>query len=327
MFAICVESSHFRGMGHLFRAIVFYRFLMEKGERAIIIVNNDQSAVGVLEREGVAYHAVESLESDADWETEFIQSRGITVWINDRLYTDAASAKRVAKTQALLVFIDDWGEGAAFAEIHFAAMTFDTRIILKGGKILRGLDYCILSPEVIKYRRHRRRLEKIAVTLGGSDTHGMTEKMMERLSTLGLTATVFLGPSHAGSDQLPDRYGDNFTFKKGVRSLTEELYHFDCAVTGGGVTAIEAAAAGLPALIVANEPHERFTALHLESLGCARYLGFRNEVPYKFDFPNDAEITAMSESGMAAVPPDGINNVYKEIKKAEKEWSRMIKSS
>lgn len=314
MFAICVESSHARGMGHLFRGIAIYRFWLEKGESALMIVNNDKSAVGVLEREGVAYHIVERLESRTDWETEIIRLHDIKVWINDRLYTGYAGAKRVSLAGALLISIDDWGEGAVLSEVNFAPMTFDKDVVLQGKRVLRGLDYCVLSRDVVKYRRRRHKLEKIAVTLGGSDTYGLTANTVECLLKLGLTATVFLGPTFYGADKLIERHGDSSIFRKNVPSLIEELYEFDCAVTGGGVTAIEAACAGLPTLIVANEPHERFTALHLESLGCARYLGFRAEAFNNFKVPGNEAIVSMSTAGINNVTANGLENMYREIK-------------
>ncbi|MCK4823403.1 glycosyl transferase, partial [bacterium] len=97
MFAICIESSHQRGMGHLFRALNFAEFLDGKNSPYLVLVNNDKAACDILESRGIRFEVVDLTDLESDWETEAIRKYGIETWINDRLDTDKKHAKNIKK--------------------------------------------------------------------------------------------------------------------------------------------------------------------------------------------------------------------------------------
>ena len=49
MFALCVEASHARGMGHLFRALSLAQALEARGAKVQIYVNEDAAAARALQ--------------------------------------------------------------------------------------------------------------------------------------------------------------------------------------------------------------------------------------------------------------------------------------
>ena len=82
----------------------------------------------------------------------------------------------------------------------------------------------------------------------------------------------------------------------------------DLAITGGGITAFEAAASGLPIVAVANERFEVPAAKHLARLGAARYAGHHSNLDEAaFVLPQD--ITTMSAAGLTQVPLNGVERV------------------
>lgn len=301
-------------MGHLFRALNLIECLKANGETFIVFVNDDPAALAVLAAKEIRSETVNLLNTDNDWEGQLIQKFGVTIWINDRLDTDRVHSKRVKAAGIKLVTFDDRGDGSEFADINVAALPFGRDAGLKGKEVLLGIDYLILNKEVEKYRRPRTKGEKLFVTLGGSDTYGVTVKVVEILKKLGRAATVHTGPSFTHRrDLAAAASGGNFSFIGRVPSLIETFYSYDLAVTGGGITPFEANASGLPCIIVANELFEIENARFLEKLGSSLFAGFHEEMD-KAVFEGELEIERMSAAGLNRISLDGAEKVYRRIK-------------
>ncbi len=312
MFAICLESSHQRGMGHLFRMLNFVLFLERKKESYIFFINNDTKSIQLLMRNGINPIIVDLSDYKSDWESYFIKKFKITHWINDRLDTHALHAKKVKKNNIHLITFDDHGSGAKYCDINICGLHFSNRKLF-GKKTYKGLDYLILNPEIEKYRRVRTNVKKILVTLGGSDTYGVTIKVMKILMRNNNVATVILGPSFQNKDELKMFSPRLFTIKESVPSLIKEFSKYDLAITGGGMTPFEANASGLPCIIVANEKIEIPNGKFLESLGSSVFGGYHTKINEKA-FSTLLLIKNMSENGINNIGLYGIQNVYNAIR-------------
>lgn len=276
------------------------------------IVNDYPVAVDLLRSRKIATEILPTLSDRSGWEARLIRRHGITVWINDRHDTDSAHATAVKQAGARLVTFDDRGSGAALADLHIAALCFEGSEQLAGGKIVTGTRYLILNPEIERLRRVRTERRKILVTLGGTDTYGVTVKVVEILRRLGSPATVVVGP---GFQHLPQLYAAataEFEVKQDVPSLIEEFARHDAAITGGGMTAFEAGACGLPCVIIANEWFEVPMARHLERIGCALFAGHHSEIGTQ-PLPSIENVEAMSRAGIAGIPTSGVENVYRKL--------------
>lgn len=314
MFALCIESSHKKGMGHLFRALNFVKCLQANSEAYIVFINNDASACEILGSKGIRFETVDLVETESDWETALIRKYGITVWVNDRLDTELRHAKRVKESGVKLITLDDRGDGAELSDINVAALQFGLEAEIRGKIVLTGIEYLILNREIKKYRRLRTKAEKLFVTLGGSDTYGVTVKVVEILKRLGKAATVHTGPSFAHHRELKEAsYGGDFNLIGRVPSLLETFYSHDLAVTGGGMTPFEANASGLPCIIVANETFEVKNGRFLESLGSSVFAGFHAEMDETV-FGRVLDMERMSSVGLNRIPLDGTEKIYRRIK-------------
>ena len=45
MFAICIEASHSKGMGHLFRMLNFTNYLKKQNEKFVFIINDNDEII------------------------------------------------------------------------------------------------------------------------------------------------------------------------------------------------------------------------------------------------------------------------------------------
>jgi spore coat polysaccharide biosynthesis predicted glycosyltransferase SpsG len=313
MIGFCLEASHARGLGHLYKTLNLVEALARRGESALVMVNADPKATAILAERSVRYETVELTDTQSNWESALIAKSGITVWVNDRLDTSLSHAQNVKRNGISLVTFDDRGPGAALADLHFAPMVFYRNDQLRGKRVLTGIHYLALNCEIDRYRRVRSQLKSpILVTLGGSDTYGVTLQVVAQLKKLNRPATVVTGPSFQHAEELERLLDERFTRKRDVPSLIQEFHHHDLAITGGGVTPFEANASGLPCIIVANEPHEIASGRYLESLGCSVFAGYYREMAQRA-FEQDLDLAAMSRAGIEQIKTDGMDNILREL--------------
>jgi spore coat polysaccharide biosynthesis predicted glycosyltransferase SpsG len=314
MFAICIESSHQKGMGHFFRALNIIDYLITRKERYIVFINDDQPSCRILKSKKIPFEIVDFTDYEKDWETSLIKKHEVDFWINDRFNTDKRHVQNVKKNNVKLITFDDMGSGALFSDINIAALMKGKRNSLKGTKVLTGLKYLILNREIEKFRRLRMEVKKILVTLGGSDTYGVTFEVIKILKQLNKSATIITGPSFMHLKELNDVLDNRFVIKNSITSLIKEMSKYDLAVTGGGITPFEANASGLPCIIIANESWEIDNAEILNRLGSSVFAGYHENIDNKiFEKIPDLDLKKMSLKGMENIKLNGLENIYKEI--------------
>src|SRR6185436_8898870 len=104
---------------------------------------------------------------------------------------------------------------------------------LPGKKVLCGLEYLVLDPEIERFRRHRQLRGSTVVSLGGTDTYGVTVRVTKELARLRERATVILGPGFQHHRELAAVVSPTIVVKQNVTSLVEEFSKHDLAITGG----------------------------------------------------------------------------------------------
>ncbi len=308
MIALCIESSHLRGMGHFYRALNLAQVLREAGTSVIIYLNDHSFSRQVLEELGLPHGIVDLQDYEGNWEKVLIKRDGITLWVNDRLDTNLLHVGKVRATGIPLVTFDDRGSGAMLADLHIAALAFDVQEQLAGAKVLRGADYLILNPKIRDCMRVRNQLDSILVTLGGSDTHGVTVKVVQMLKEMSLKATIVMGPAFLHQKALEEVLTDDFTLKCSVPSMIEEFNHYDLAITGGGITPFEANASGLPCVVIANELFEIPVGMALQKLGGSLFTGYHESLSPPL-FGTDLSLEQMSQAGMCNIGLQGTHRV------------------
>lgn len=308
---LCCEASHVFGMGHLYRMLNLGQVLRERGEETIFVVNRDDAAARVLHGQGVSF-LEQDFSASSGWEAPIIQKYHIRVWVNDRLQTGKDHARYVGNQGAKLVTFDDFGEGAAFADLHIAALpAVYERYKPEGKRVLQGLPWLVLNPRLSRLRRQREKIDSRAVCLGGSDTYGVTVRIAELLRAHGLEATYFVGPAFRHEEELA-RVAPVSHVRRSVTHLLDELAAFDLAITGGGMIAFESAAMGLPVIIVANEEHETCNARLLERLGCAHFAGHYKDLSFD-TLVRIPDVRSLSRAGIETVTLNGVENIATEI--------------
>jgi spore coat polysaccharide biosynthesis predicted glycosyltransferase SpsG len=293
-------------MGHLFRALALADALMTQGGKVRFYLNAFAPAQALLRARGHSFTSV-ALD-DGAWAAAIIAADGIRTWINDRLDTGAGHAQAVRQSGAHLVSFDDRGDGAAFADLNIVAFPASDNEKLSGRRVLAGPQALVLDPMIAALRRPRTTLNSLVVSMGGSDTYGVTVDVARALKQRGRNATVVLGPGFAHDAELVAVKHEGLTVKRNVPSLAEEFARHDLAITAGGLTPCEANAAGLPCIVIATEPWEARTGTVLEQLGGSRYAGWREAIDFQ-TLDGKLDIEKMSRFALQNVPADGARHV------------------
>lgn len=279
----------------------------------MIVINDDRAAVSVLENTAADYRIVDLADDRANWESRIICDDRVGVWVDDRLDTTATHASNVKAHGVPLVTFDDRGSGANAADLHVAGMSFDETEPLGGARVLRGTRYLVLDPDIRRRRRLRREAARLLVSIGGTDTHGVTPRVVSWLRAAGRPATVVVGPGFAHARELDAATGGEFDVRRNVPSLVAEFVHHDIAITAGGITPFEANASGLPCLIIATEPAEIGNARELERRGSSVFLGSRDDVDGTAVALRSIDVEAMSRAGLSQLDADGADRVAAEL--------------
>lgn len=302
-------------MGHLFRMLNFSEYLKNQHETFIFLINDNQKTKKILESKHINFEIVDLDDITSNWESAIIHKYGIEYWLNDRLDTCEQHARNIAKNGTKLITFDDLGSGAKYSHINICGLFFN-HDTLEGKSVLKGVQYLILNSEIDRVKRERTALQKIIVTLGGSDTYGVTVKVVKLLKQNNIAATIHLGPSFAHEKELAEELNENYSLIRQVPSLITELNRYDLAITGGGVTPFEANASGLPCLIIANELFEIPNGQFLEKIGSSKFLGHHENINESvFENLQNLDLEHMSKKGMESIHTDAVKQIYKEIKK------------
>ena len=313
MFAICIEASHSKGMGHLFRMLNFAKYLKKQNKQFIFIINDNEKTKDILDGENIAFEIVNLYDFVSNWETKIIEKYDISYWINDRLDTDEKHSQNVKNNDVKLITFDDLGSGAKNSDINICGLFFHNEN-LEGKKILKGVKYLILNDEIDKYKKERRELKKILVTLGGSDTYGVTIKILKLLKKYNIKATIHTGISFEHKKELEKELTKDYLHITYVPSFIKEFRKYDLAITGGGVTPFEANSSGLPCLIVANELFEIPNGEFLDSIDSSKFIGYYDNINENiFLNLNKLDINSMSRNGMKNLNTQAVEKIYMEI--------------
>ncbi|MGO7163025.1 glycosyl transferase, partial [Rhizobium johnstonii] len=256
MFVFCIESSHARGMGHLFRSLTLATELRSRGHSVLFLANDHPNSLRIIRERGFDV-ALYDLASVTGWENGFIEpDASSSVWINDRLNTQRSHSEAIRRLGAKLVTFDDRGDGAELADINICALLFEKTEGLRGKDVRLGVEYMILNPEISPFRRLRQSLASILVTLGGADTYGVTVRVAKWLSNKPFPVTIVTGPSFQHMAELEEVVAtaapDRFKLLNHVPSMAAEMHAHDLAITTHGKPAAQASNGVTPPPVIAR---------------------------------------------------------------------------
>lgn len=144
---------------------------------------------------------------------------------------------------------------------------------------LLGPEYCVMGEEfdVVPTRSIINNPSSLTIFMGGSDPTGMTLKTVNALlsGNCDLSLKVVLGSGFGDTSVIENvliAYRGSYSVVKSPASVAQLLAESDLAILAGGRTAYEAAALGVPAILLPSIEHEEETACAFDKAGIHRCL-------------------------------------------------------
>lgn len=260
--AIRADGGSKIGLGHIQRCLALSSQLQKRGMEIHFITKRNSVVKEKIEQGGFEVVELErnlNLEEDLKYITEILESNEIGVLITDSYEFDEKYLIEVKKSVELLVSIDDLAEIAFPSDIvinqNIYAKELNYPSLTGKTKFLLGPQYTLLREEFANLgkRKINEKVQKVLVTLGGSDPFNLTPKILNVLDTIeeDFNITAVIGHFFNNVSEM-ERIIKKMSKKAELIYSSSEMANLmvssDLAITGGGTTLYELAATGTPAL-------------------------------------------------------------------------------
>lgn len=270
------QGDHRQGMGDLWGSVALAGACSRMSHETLVMIPGGEEAVALLQERGQRFHVVESREEGRQVLSAF---RPDVVIVN-KLRNEPDDIRWLKRFAALVVTMDDDGEGAQAADLRINAL-YPT------ASAVTDLRYLPLRTEFeaasARPRMIREAVQELLLIQGGSDTYGFTPRIIRALNmmTIHPHCTVVIGPAFRHERELQQAIAAASLSLSVVRNaphMATLMIQVDLAITAGGLTMCELVSVGTPSLVICGEPFELPTARRLEAAGVVRVLGFGGDL-------------------------------------------------
>ncbi len=327
---IFTEGGLKSGLGHIARCSALYQAFRRQSTEPLMILQtltNGESAQVFEEVMG----GIKPLF--CDWQNkscEIINSIGPDdIVVIDSYFAEKTIYERMADQARLLVSLDD-----------SLRMVYPPGIILnsalKAGelpypqtesrKYLLGIQYALLRDgfQTLSPRQIKPQIEQLMLTVGGSDPHHITTKLMMYLQEFfpELELQVIVGANFSHQPDIERLKGDKTVIhdNPAQKNIVKIMSAADIAIAAGGQTLLELAAVGTPALVMALADNQMENILGMEGAGTSRFIGWYDEPEFLeqiragiLGLKEEAIRRVMSDQGRKLVDGQGACRVAREI--------------
>ncbi|MFT3829180.1 MAG: UDP-2,4-diacetamido-2,4,6-trideoxy-beta-L-altropyranose hydrolase [Opitutaceae bacterium] len=285
------EANATLGTGHALRCLALAAEWQRCGGRAVFAMSAPEPAIAErLARSGLV---LETLRAHPGSAADSVETSALarqlgaewTVVDGPAFGTEWESARAEG---GRLLRIDDNGLARPFcAELllnqNLGAAAGDYPRVAASCRLLLGPAYALLRPE-FRAITPVARLNRILVTMGGSDPARATERVLaalEREPARHLAADFIIGGANPRRAELlvaVDGAGPRLAAVVAPDDLPTRFARAAFAVTAGGTTLYELALLRTPLLVLCTAENQRRTCEHFAARGAARYLGWHEEL-------------------------------------------------
>lgn len=258
------------GLGHLARAVALAEVVAERtGAEPVLVGRATPVLVEFLAGRQATLEPLLADGYGAEQIAELLDRH--TLLVSDTAELDEQALQAVAATGARHVAIDDFGRHAAWpCDVVVNPNLGVTQEYAGARRVLVGPRYALLRREIVAAAASARgsvpaRARRLLVCFGGGTWSPPVARLLAALAPLAddgveIRATI--------DERVPD--GINAVPRA---TLPEQLAWADAALLSGGVVKYEAAACGVPSLLVAVVPHQETISELFAARGAAEYLG------------------------------------------------------
>jgi len=270
---IKVDGDNRIGMGHLMRSKELANVFRAKGHKVKFLM---KYPLGMELVEGCGYEILRIAEHQ-DSKLEFEEAaavckgNGIGMLVIDS-YDVVPECFEILKSQGILTtYIDDLNCFQQQADFVVNGNVYGKNLGYEKGfdgqNFLLGSEFFILRDE---FRSARRKdsvgnVENILVTTGGTDPHGIVDRIAGLINGKGETFGKIkfhfvLGNGFAGPDEIMDKYKDvdAIVFHRNVKQMSRLMGAVDIAIASSGTTVYELFYMGVPTIAFCMVENQKY---------------------------------------------------------------------
>jgi len=279
--AFRVDAGYAVGFGHIKRCIVLAKEIRKKTK--VIFITRDQEAVSIIEKnkfKAIKLNRSIGKNKEIGAIKKIIALNSVNkILIDLKELVSTKYIEELKKTRAKIMLLDNVGDGRKNADVVIYPVAHSDKRLFKGirGRLYYGWDYVIVDKKFFGKRKPlsfvRAGKPHILVTMGGSDAHNLTPKIISALKKIkqNFKCTVVMGPGfHNKHIRVKD---ERFIVKKNVSNMAELMISSDISIILFGVSAYEAAAARLPCILISDSERNNTAAKAFKKFGTSTYLG------------------------------------------------------
>lgn len=295
--AIRADGGHDIGMGHIMRCIALAQALRENGCSVYFITWPDHAveasikkhlhdSVGIIDIERRSYIAGELEQLDA-----IVRRHAIDALVVDSYEADQDYLVKVKKIVRCSVVIDDLNRFAFPSDIvingNVYAPQMEYKSIYGNTKFLLGPKYLLMRKEFsnLPKRCVKDKVERILVTMGGSDIMGITVKILRALrnAEIKVDIDIVMGAAFKNKDAIEAVTSamPNVRLLYDIEDMAELMLKADMAISAAGSTLYELAACGVPTIALIQADNQVLAAESMAKAGCIMNLGWGDKVDEK----------------------------------------------
>ncbi|MBM3132191.1 MAG: UDP-2,4-diacetamido-2,4,6-trideoxy-beta-L-altropyranose hydrolase [Chloroflexi bacterium] len=343
-----VDGAQEIGMGHVMRCLALAQEMEVRGIRPVfVVVNYDDSVQRIVRRFGYAVETIPKAMGREEHVRRVVQSaktNAARCIVTDLCYPRALADVKgyreyLAQMRAhgfFIVAIDDLNVARFSSHIVVnpnlgaESLAYERR---GAPKYLLGADYFMFRKEFIDVAKVWRDIgvigRKVLVTMGGTDSHGVTlavaralarPDMPPDLDVRILMGVIFPDAVERGLKTIAEASKAPIRLYGEVDNVAAHMLWADVAITSGGLTKYETAVTGTPSIIISQVESQMQVSERFAREGSALNLGLGAELSDDYlarvvkDLLGDhGARTKMSESGKRLMDGRGCERVVSEI--------------
>lgn len=296
------------GTGHIMRCIALAQAWQDVGGEVSLLARELPETLGDrVQREGIAL--IQPDRDIADVEDTCTAAAEADWVVVDGYQFDTAFADRVCSAAKHMLFVDDLGQLDHYAaslvlnqnitadSSTYANHAAHTRLLLGGQHALLRREFRGTAPR----RDAITPIERVLVTLGGSDPDNVTTKVIDALLLLPqLHAKVIVGAANPRREELARhclQAGGRIELLPPVENMVPLMDEAQIAISAGGTSVLELASRGLPTLLIAIADNQLAICETMRDQGLMEYAGWHTDVS-----PAALALALDELSGKTAIP-------------------------
>ena len=318
--AIFCKASFSQGMGHLVRQSHIAKILRDRGNYITFFIPDYSPAQLWLDRCRLPHQTSNDAEK-VSGDLIILDIQNTTTAFIKKLKQD----KKPESLRRKVVSFEDLGEGRNHVDLLIDCNLDEEKSAGLPIQTLFGHNYAVLADEFETYhskmRAFKKPMESVLITFGGTDPHGLTSVLAEKLLRVqpNLSITLLAGPGSKNISALKDLASKNEKVKllESTSEMAQTLFTYDAVFCAGGVTLHEAMAVGTPAFVINHVSHQAIKTDRAEKQGAAINLGMadswnENRLPEILQC-NPETLEKMSQAGKNLIDGKGLKRVANAI--------------